>query len=221
MQRASLSQTRSEMSSARTVIEISPGHGAITAILAARCRRRFAHQLDPALAGGLRFRFRAAPQVEVVEADVLEVDFPARAPRRNRRCRRQSAVLRRVANSDAPLCRRGQRPARARHGDDAAGGCGRLSCRARLPRVRAALCHHADQCPRGEAVYAAARGLLAATRGLLNGAAAGVCPALQRARRGRSGLRRVSAPMLRAEAQDAGQQSARRRALRRARLYGG
>jgi 16S rRNA (adenine1518-N6/adenine1519-N6)-dimethyltransferase len=39
--------------SARTVIEIGPGHGAITAILAARCRRLIAIELDPALAAEL------------------------------------------------------------------------------------------------------------------------------------------------------------------------
>ena len=61
----------------RTVIEIGPGHGAITSLLAARCRRLIAIELDPALAAELRFRFRAAPQVEVLEADVLEVDFAA------------------------------------------------------------------------------------------------------------------------------------------------
>ena len=66
--------------SARTVIEIGPGHGAITAILAARCRRLIAIELDPALATELRFRFRAAPQVEVVEADILEVDLAALIP---------------------------------------------------------------------------------------------------------------------------------------------
>ena len=59
--------------SARTVIEI----GAITSILAARCRRLIAIELDPALAAELRFRFRNEPQVEIVEADVLEVDFAA------------------------------------------------------------------------------------------------------------------------------------------------
>jgi 16S rRNA (adenine1518-N6/adenine1519-N6)-dimethyltransferase len=64
----------------RTVIEIGPGHGAITSILAARCRRLIAIELDPALAAELRFRFRAAPQVEVIEADVLEVDFAALVP---------------------------------------------------------------------------------------------------------------------------------------------
>jgi 16S rRNA (adenine1518-N6/adenine1519-N6)-dimethyltransferase len=65
---------------ARTVIEIGPGHGAITEILAARCRHLIAIELDPALAAELRFRFRAAPQVEIVEADVLEVDLAALVP---------------------------------------------------------------------------------------------------------------------------------------------
>ena len=62
---------------ARTVIEIGPGHGAITAILAARCRRLIAIEVDPALAAELRFRFREQPQVEVLEADVLKGDFAA------------------------------------------------------------------------------------------------------------------------------------------------
>jgi len=66
--------------SARTVIEIGPGHGAITAILAARCRRLIAIELDPALAAELRFRFRNEPQMEVLEADVLEVDFGELVP---------------------------------------------------------------------------------------------------------------------------------------------
>jgi len=61
----------------RTVIEIGPGHGAITSLLAARCKRLIAIELDPALAAELRFRFRNEPQVEVLEADVLEVDFAA------------------------------------------------------------------------------------------------------------------------------------------------
>jgi 16S rRNA (adenine1518-N6/adenine1519-N6)-dimethyltransferase len=64
----------------RTVIEIGPGHGAITSLLAARCRRLIAIELDPALAAELRFRFRNEPQVEVVETDVLEVDFAALVP---------------------------------------------------------------------------------------------------------------------------------------------
>lgn len=71
--------------SGQTVIEIGPGHGAITEILAAkilagRCGRLIAIELDRALAAELRFRFRAQPQVEILEADVLEVDFAALVP---------------------------------------------------------------------------------------------------------------------------------------------
>jgi len=61
----------------RTVIEIGPGHGAITSILAARCRQLIAIELDAALAAELRFRFRNEPHVQVVEADVLDLDFAA------------------------------------------------------------------------------------------------------------------------------------------------
>lgn len=66
--------------SARTVIEIGPGHGAITSILADRCRRLIAIELDRALAAELRFRFREQPQVEILEADILDVDFAALLP---------------------------------------------------------------------------------------------------------------------------------------------
>jgi 16S rRNA (adenine1518-N6/adenine1519-N6)-dimethyltransferase len=61
--------------SGRTVIEIGPGHGTITDILAARAQRLVAVELDRALAAELRFRFREQPSVEVVEADVLTVDL--------------------------------------------------------------------------------------------------------------------------------------------------
>ncbi|HUD23324.1 MAG TPA: 16S rRNA (adenine(1518)-N(6)/adenine(1519)-N(6))-dimethyltransferase RsmA [Acidobacteriaceae bacterium] len=63
--------------SARTVIEIGAGHGAITSLLAMRCRRLIALEIDPPLAAEMRFRFRDKPQVEIVEADVLEVDMAA------------------------------------------------------------------------------------------------------------------------------------------------
>jgi 16S rRNA (adenine1518-N6/adenine1519-N6)-dimethyltransferase len=64
----------------RTVIEIGPGHGAITSILAGRCRRLIAIELDRVLAAELRFRFREQPQVEILERDILEVDFAALIP---------------------------------------------------------------------------------------------------------------------------------------------
>ena len=64
----------------RTVIEIGPGHGSITTILAPRCRRLILIELDRALAAELRFRFRETPSVEIVEADVLNVDLGALLP---------------------------------------------------------------------------------------------------------------------------------------------
>lgn len=64
----------------RTVIEIGPGHGAITEILAGRCHNLIALELDRALAAELTFRFRDQPQVQVVEGDVLATDFCALVP---------------------------------------------------------------------------------------------------------------------------------------------
>ncbi len=65
--------------SARTVVEIGPGRGAITEILATRCRRLIAIELDRALAAELRFRFREQAHVEIVEGDVLQCDLAAYA----------------------------------------------------------------------------------------------------------------------------------------------
>jgi 16S rRNA (adenine1518-N6/adenine1519-N6)-dimethyltransferase len=62
-----------------TVIEIGPGHGALTELLAQRAKRLVAVELDRALAAELRFRFRERPAVEILEADVLKVDLSALA----------------------------------------------------------------------------------------------------------------------------------------------
>jgi len=59
----------------RTVVEIGPGHGAITEILAGRAKRLVAVELDRALAAELRFRYREQAQVEVVEGDILRTDL--------------------------------------------------------------------------------------------------------------------------------------------------
>lgn len=61
----------------RTVIEIGPGHGAITSLLAPKVQRLVALELDRALAAELSFKFRDQPQVEIVVGDVLESDFAA------------------------------------------------------------------------------------------------------------------------------------------------
>jgi 16S rRNA (adenine1518-N6/adenine1519-N6)-dimethyltransferase len=64
----------------RTVIEIGPGHGAITEILAKRCHRLIALELDPALAAELTFRFRDQAQVQIIEVDVLKADLRTLVP---------------------------------------------------------------------------------------------------------------------------------------------
>ena len=66
--------------SQRTVLEIGPGHGAITDILAGRARRLIALELDRSLAAELTFRFRDRPNVQIIEADVLKTDLGALIP---------------------------------------------------------------------------------------------------------------------------------------------
>src|SRR5271155_3798417 len=66
--------------SERTVIEIGPGHGAITDLLAPRAKRLIALELDRALVAELSFRFRDQPQVEIVSTDVLDADLSALIP---------------------------------------------------------------------------------------------------------------------------------------------
>lgn len=64
----------------RTVIEIGPGHGAITEILAGRCRRLIALELDSSLAAELTFHFRNQPHVNIIETDVLKADLRSLLP---------------------------------------------------------------------------------------------------------------------------------------------
>jgi 16S rRNA (adenine1518-N6/adenine1519-N6)-dimethyltransferase len=64
--------------SARTVIEIGPGAGAITHALAARAHRLIAVELDPSLAAHLHAAFPSA-HVTIVNQDVLSFDFAAAA----------------------------------------------------------------------------------------------------------------------------------------------
>lgn len=63
---------------ARTVVEIGPGRGAITDTLAARAGHVIAIELDRELAAGLRSHF-PAERVTVIEQDVLQFDFAAAA----------------------------------------------------------------------------------------------------------------------------------------------
>jgi 16S rRNA (adenine1518-N6/adenine1519-N6)-dimethyltransferase len=58
-----------------TVLEIGPGRGIMTSLLARRARRLIAVELDRVLAAQLRLKFGMARNVEVIEADVLSIDF--------------------------------------------------------------------------------------------------------------------------------------------------
>jgi 16S rRNA (adenine1518-N6/adenine1519-N6)-dimethyltransferase len=60
--------------SQQSVIEIGPGAGAITEILARRARRLIAVELDRKLAADLRAQF---PAIEILEADILAVNLSA------------------------------------------------------------------------------------------------------------------------------------------------
>jgi 16S rRNA (adenine1518-N6/adenine1519-N6)-dimethyltransferase len=57
------------------VLEIGPGRGALTSLLATRARRLIAVELDRVLAAQLRLQFGMARNVEVIEADILSIDF--------------------------------------------------------------------------------------------------------------------------------------------------
>ena len=68
-----------ELTGGETVLEIGPGRGALTELLAPRARRLVAIEFDRALAELLRQKYAGKPNVEVVQADVLEADFTALA----------------------------------------------------------------------------------------------------------------------------------------------
>jgi 16S rRNA (adenine1518-N6/adenine1519-N6)-dimethyltransferase len=58
-----------------TVVEIGPGRGALTDLLAARSRRLIAVEIDRDLVRHLRERYATRPGVEIVEGDALETDW--------------------------------------------------------------------------------------------------------------------------------------------------
>jgi len=61
--------------SQNTVLEIGPGRGVLTSLLAKRARRLIAVELDRVLAAQLRLKFGMFSNVEVIEADILSIDF--------------------------------------------------------------------------------------------------------------------------------------------------
>src|SRR5579864_5119378 len=61
--------------SEKTVIEIGPGRGVLTAMLAERARRLIAIELDRVLAAQLRMSLVRFENVEIIEGDILSIDF--------------------------------------------------------------------------------------------------------------------------------------------------
>jgi 16S rRNA (adenine1518-N6/adenine1519-N6)-dimethyltransferase len=58
-----------------TVLEIGPGRGALTSILVKRARRVIAVETDRVLAAQLRMHFSLQPNIEILEGDILAMDF--------------------------------------------------------------------------------------------------------------------------------------------------
>src|SRR5258708_31658742 len=57
-----------------TVLEIGPGRGVLTSLLARRARRVIAVETDRVLAAQLRMNFSLAPNLEIIEGDILALD---------------------------------------------------------------------------------------------------------------------------------------------------
>ena len=60
---------------AETVLEIGPGKGVLTTILARNAFKLIAIELDRVLAAQLRMKYAAWPNVEIIEGDILKIDL--------------------------------------------------------------------------------------------------------------------------------------------------
>jgi 16S rRNA (adenine1518-N6/adenine1519-N6)-dimethyltransferase len=58
-----------------TVLEIGPGKGALTDLLARRARRLIAVELDRVLSAQLRMKFNMQPNVEIIEGNILTLEL--------------------------------------------------------------------------------------------------------------------------------------------------
>jgi len=78
----------------RTVLEIGPGRGALTSLLATHAQRLIAIELDRVMPAQLRMKYAAAANVEIIEGDILAIDLGevlGSAPGPLRRLRRAPA----------------------------------------------------------------------------------------------------------------------------------
>ena len=58
-----------------TVLEIGPGRGAITGMLARKARRLIAVELDRVMSAQLRMEFNMQPNVEIIDGDILTIEL--------------------------------------------------------------------------------------------------------------------------------------------------
>jgi 16S rRNA (adenine1518-N6/adenine1519-N6)-dimethyltransferase len=61
----------------QTIIEIGPGRGALTSLLIEKAKQVVAIEFDRDLVAQLRSKFSASPNLELIEADALNIDFCA------------------------------------------------------------------------------------------------------------------------------------------------
>jgi 16S rRNA (adenine1518-N6/adenine1519-N6)-dimethyltransferase len=66
-----------QLTGAERVVEIGPGLGALSALLAERARELWLIELDADFAARLHAQYAPAPQVHIVEADALRIDYAA------------------------------------------------------------------------------------------------------------------------------------------------
>jgi len=144
----------------RTVVEIGPGRGAITELLAERAGRLIAVELDNVLAAGLEHRF--GEKLTVRRQDVLRFDFTTAAAE-------AGGKLLVVGNLPYYITSgRGCGGDRTGGSDDAAGGGRSCDSGAGFAGVWAADCGDAALWENPIALYAAAGGFFAATGCLFN-----------------------------------------------------
>ena len=66
----------------RTVIEIGPGRGVLTDVLATRAKHVIGIELDRVMAAQLRMRYATRPNVEILESDFVAAEFTSMVGRR-------------------------------------------------------------------------------------------------------------------------------------------
>ena len=77
----SLNTIASEVTKEDTVIEIGPGLGTLTAILAEKANKVIAVELDSKMVDILEDRFKLYNNVEIIQDDILHVDIDKIAPK--------------------------------------------------------------------------------------------------------------------------------------------